>query len=84
MIVNLREKNSRLDQNRTHTQTDPWVKIEFIWIAQLVRAPARRSGDPGSNPGPAENLLFKLTTQDLPDIYTENQIINNMVGYEND
>ena len=27
---------------------------------QLVRAPARRAGDPGSNPGPGENFSLKL------------------------
>ena len=26
-----------------------------------VRAPARRAGDPGSNPGPDENFYLKLT-----------------------
>ena len=35
------------------------------WVAQLVRAPARRAparraGDPGSNPGPGENFSLKL------------------------
>ena len=29
-------------------------------MAQLVRAPARRAGDPGSSPGPGENFSFKL------------------------
>ena len=29
-------------------------------MAQLVRAPARRAGDPGLNPGPGENFSFKL------------------------
>ena len=31
-------------------------------MAQLVRAPAHRSGDPGWNPGPAENFSLKLLT----------------------
>ena len=31
------------------------------------RAPARRLGDPGSNPGPGGNMFVKLTTHDLPD-----------------
>ena len=30
------------------------------WVAQLVRAPARRAGDPGWNPGPGENFSLKL------------------------
>ena len=29
-------------------------------MAQLVREPARRAGDPGSNPGPGENFSLKL------------------------
>ena len=29
-------------------------------MAQLVRAPARRAGDPGSNPGPGVNFSLKL------------------------
>ena len=29
-------------------------------MAQLVRVPARRAGDPGSNPGPGENFSLKL------------------------
>ena len=31
----------------------------------------RRGGDPGSNPGPGENFSVNLTTQDLPDGYSE-------------
>ena len=31
-------------------------------MAQLVSAPERRSGDPGSNPGPGENFSLKLLT----------------------
>ena len=40
-------------------------------LLNLVRAPARRAGDPGSNPGPGENFSLKLTTQDLPYDYSE-------------
>ena len=29
-------------------------------MAELVRAPARRAGDSGSNPGPGENFSPKL------------------------
>ena len=36
-------------------------------LAQLVRAPARRAGDPGSNPGPGENFSLKLLIYDLQD-----------------
>ena len=32
-------------------------------MAQLVRAPARKAGDPGSNPGLGENFSLKLTSQ---------------------
>ena len=32
-------------------------------MAQLVRAPARRAADPGSNPGPGENFSLKLLKQ---------------------
>ena len=39
-------------------------------MAQLVRAPARRAGDRGSNPGPGENFF----SYDLPDGYSESFI----------
>ena len=29
-------------------------------VAQLVREPARKTGDPGSNPGPGENFSLKI------------------------
>ena len=32
----------------------------FVWVAQLVRVPAHRAGDLGSNPGPGENFSLKL------------------------
>ena len=67
------------------TQMIRWDKLEFfsyswpsgsstqwiVWVAQLVRALARRTGDPGSNPGPGENFSLKLTTQDLKDGYSK-------------
>ena len=34
-------------------------------MTQLVRAPARRAGDSGSNPGPGENFSLKLLISDL-------------------
>ena len=37
----------------------------------VVIASTRRAGDPGSNPGPGENLCVKLLTYDLPDGYSE-------------
>ena len=40
-------------------------------MAQLVRAPQRRGGDPGLNPGPGENFSPKLLIYDLPDGYSE-------------
>ena len=40
-------------------------------MTQLVRAPERKAGEPGSIPGPGENFSLKLTTQDLPDGYSE-------------
>ena len=40
-------------------------------MAQLVRAPARRAGDPGSNPGPGENFFLELLIYDLSDGYSE-------------
>ena len=43
----------------------------IVWVTQLVRAPARRTGDPGLNPCPSENFSLKLTKQDLPDGYSE-------------
>ena len=45
-------------------------------MAQLVKAPARRAGDPCSNPGPEENFSLKLTKQDLRAGYSESQIFN--------
>ena len=40
-------------------------------IAQLVRVPARKAGETGSNPDPGENFSLKLTTEDLPERYSE-------------
>ena len=40
-------------------------------MAQLVREPALKAGDPGSNPGPGGNFFLKLATQDLSDGYSE-------------
>ena len=39
--------------------------------ALVVIAPARRAGDPGSNPGQGENFSLKLLIYYLPDGYTE-------------
>ena len=36
----------------------------MIWVPQLVRAPVRKTGDPGLNPDPFENFFLKLTAQD--------------------
>ena len=38
---------------------------------QLVRGLAHGAGDPGLNPGPAENFSLKLLIYDLPDGYSE-------------
>ena len=35
----------------------------------VVIAPARRAGDPGSNPGLGENFSLELLIYDLPDGY---------------
>ena len=43
-------------------------------MAKLVRAPAHRAGDLGSNPGPGENFSLKLLICDLPDGYSESYI----------
>ena len=48
-------------------QVAQWV----VCVAQLVRPPARRPGDPGSNPGPGKNFSLKLLIYDLPDGYSE-------------
>ena len=40
-------------------------------MAQLVRTPAHRTGDPGSNPGPVKNFSLKLLIYDLTDGYSE-------------
>ena len=37
----------------------------------VVIAPARRAGDPDSNPGADENFSLKLLIYDLPDGYSE-------------
>ena len=37
----------------------------------VVTAPARRTGDPGSIPGPGEKFSLKLLIYDLPDGYSE-------------
>ena len=40
-------------------------------MAQLVRGPAPRAGDPGPNPAPGENVSFKLLIYDLKGGYSE-------------
>ena len=40
-------------------------------VGLVVIAPARRAGDPGSNPGPGENFSRKVSMYDLPDGYSE-------------
>ena len=42
-------------------QLAQWI----AWIVQLVRAPAHKAGDLGSNPGPGKNFALKSTTQKL-------------------
>ena len=37
----------------------------------VVIAPARRAGDPGSNPGPGENFFLKLLIYNLSDGHSE-------------
>ena len=37
----------------------------------VVIAPARRAGDPGSNPRPGENFSLNILRYDLPDGYSE-------------
>ena len=55
---------------------DP-IREEFLFgpLDQLgglvVIAPARRAGDPGSNPGLGQNFSLKLLIYDLPDGYSE-------------
>ena len=40
----------------------------------VVIAPARRAGDPGSNPGPGENSSLKLLIYDLSESYSKSKI----------
>ena len=49
----------------------PTFFLSCVCISQLVRAPACKAGDPGSNPGPGENFSLKLLIYDLPDGYSE-------------
>ena len=37
-------------------------------MIQLVRAPARRAGDPDSNPGPGENFSLKVRSGMAPTV----------------
>ena len=48
----------------------------------MAQSEARRVGDPDSNPGPGENFSLTLTTLNLPDGYSENQIFikNNLIN----
>ena len=48
------------------------VALWIAWVAQLVRAPARKAGYPAWNPGPGENFSLKLTRQYLPEGSSEN------------
>ena len=40
----------------------------------VIIAPARRAGDPGSNPGPVENVSLKLLIYDLAEGYSKAKI----------
>ena len=40
----------------------------------MVITPARRAGDPGSNPGPDENFSLKLLIYDLSEGYSKAKI----------
>ena len=77
--IKVHKQMGSMIRNRVSSFTRWWEKNSslaqwFVGVAQLVRAPAREARDPGSNPGPGENFLVKLTTQNLPDVHSENQI----------
>ena len=40
-------------------------------MAQLVRAPTRKAGDPSLDPGPGENFFLKLINQYVLEGYSE-------------
>ena len=42
-----------------------WVDPEFRLSGVVGNAPVRRTGDPGSNPGPGMNVSIKLTSLGL-------------------
>ena len=48
---------------------------------QLVKSPARKGGDPGSNSGPWENISLKLTTRDLPEGYSKKLNFHLVLGF---
>ena len=43
----------------------------------VVKAPARRAGGPGSNPGSSENFSLKLLIYDLSDGHSESKFPSN-------
>jgi hypothetical protein len=51
---------------------NPLGQARILLLLDLIRAPAHKAGDSGSNPGPGENFSLKLTTQDLLEGYSEN------------
>ena len=56
----------------THTKSKNSSLAQWIaWVAQSVRVPARRVGDPGSSPGSGENFSLKLLIYDLGDGFSE-------------
>ena len=49
-----------------------WLGPVIFLGGTVASTPTHRAGDPGLNPGPGKNFSLKLTTQDLPDGYSEN------------
>ena len=43
-----------------NTSTPIFLVCINLWVAQFVREPARRAGDPGSNSSPGQNFLFLI------------------------
>ena len=52
--------NAALDLRVPKTLELVSLPLLIVWVAQWVRTPARKAGDPGSNPGPGENFSLKF------------------------
>ena len=62
MFSSSRIDDTSADQegSRSLIREDSSLAQGFVWVAQLARAPACKTGNPGSNLGPGVNFSLEL------------------------